>query len=73
MILRVFARIYGAGFLNYARAWGVYYESDSEWKWCSVLMRVASSLNFIDSWILMKPDAVPSTFLGVIQTSKIEG
>ena len=44
-----------------------------KWKWCSVLMRVASSLNFIDSWILMKPDAVPSTFLGVIQTSKIEG
>ena len=62
--LRVFARIYGAGFSNYARIWSVYFESDSEWKWCSVLMRVASSLNFVGSWILMKPDAVPSAFWG---------
>ena len=39
----------------------------------SVLMRVASSLNFIGSWILIKPDAVPSAFWGMIQTSKIKG
>jgi len=31
------------------------------------------SLNFIGSWILMKPDAVPSVFWGIIQTSKIKG
>ena len=41
-----FARIYGVGFSNYARTWSVYYESDSEWKWCSVLMRVASNFEF---------------------------
>ena len=46
MILRVFARIYGAGFSNYARTWSVYYESDSEWRWCSVLMRIASNFEF---------------------------
>ena len=44
--LRVFARTYGAGFSNYARIWSVYFESDSEWKRCSVLMRVASNFEF---------------------------
>ena len=44
--LRVFARIYGAGFSNYAQIWSVYFESDLEWKWCSVLMRVAFNFEF---------------------------
>ena len=30
-------------------------------------------LNFVGSWILMKTDAVPSAFWGIIQTSKIKG
>ena len=41
-----FARIYVVGFSNYARTWSVYYESDSEWRWYSVLMRIASNFEF---------------------------
>ena len=62
MALRVLARIYKAGFSNYARTWSVYYESDSEWKWCSVLIWIASNFKFRRLLDISKPDAVPSTF-----------
>ena len=29
-------------------------------------------LNFIGSWTLVKPDAMPSAFLGIIQTDKVK-
>ena len=57
-----FARIYRAGFSNYARTWSVYYESDSEWMWYSVLMRIASNFEFRRLLDISKPDAVPSAF-----------
>ena len=62
-----------SGILNCPRIWSIYFELGSKWRWCSVLVRVASSLNFIGSWILMMPDAVPSAFWGMIQTSEIKG
>ena len=55
-ILWVFARTYGAGFSNCAQIWNIYFESNSEWGWCFVLMRVASSfefrqlLNIVKAW-----------------------
>ena len=72
MILRVFARIYGAGFSNYARTWSVYYESDSEWRWCSVLMRIASNFEFHRLLGISKAWCDAIGFLGEIQTNKMK-
>ena len=65
----VLARICRAWFSNCARI----QEFGSRWKWYSTLMRVASSLNFVGSWIFMEAWCVAIGFLESKQMHGIEG
>ena len=56
---RVIARICRAWFSNCARI----QEFGSRWKWYSTLMRVASSLNFVGSWIFIEAWCIAIGFL----------
>ena len=56
---RVLARVYGVWFSNCA--W--IQEFGSRWKWYSTPMRVASSLNFVGSWIFIEAWCVAIGFL----------
>ena len=70
---RVLARICRAWFSNYARIWE-FIEFGSSWKWYSTLVRVASSLNFVGSWIFIEAWCVAIGFLeGKHRTHRIEG
>jgi len=60
---RVLARIYRVWFSNCARIWE-FVGFGSSWKWYSILVQVASILNFVGSWIFIEAWYVAIGFLG---------